>query len=208
MPYLNKLVDNINRKEYLRLLIIGFIFLILIPSIIIYNDLITDGIYLFYYYLVGGYIRLYYDDIKGVIKYLVGFIILYFVIVLLTMFLGELSYSNELLLNHISSYARLSSILVFGCAICMFLFFKGLKLGNNKIINVIASTSFGVYLFHEYIFMKELLWNNIFSLDKILGSNSILISGIIITVLIYIIGFIIDLIRQVLFKYFNRIIEK
>ena len=208
IPYLNRLVNNISKKEYLKLLIIGFVFLILIPSVVIYNSIISEGVYLYYYYLVGGYIRLYCGDIKRGIKYLVGFIVLYLAIVLMTMFLGRLSYSNNVLLEYIWTYTKLRSILVFLSAISLFIFFKDLKLGNNKIINLFASTSFGVYLFHEHIFMKELLWDNIFSLDKILRNNSIFISGIAISVIIYIIGFIIDLIRQVIFKYFTKIVTK
>lgn len=208
IPFLNKLVSILNKDEFRKLLIIGFIFLILIPSIVIYNRPITEGIYLFYYYLVGGYIRLYCDDVKGGIKYLVGFITSYLAIVLITMFIGRLSYSNEVLLGYISAFSKLGSILVFMSSICLFFFFKGLRLGNNKIINVIASTTFGVYLFHEHIFMRELLWDNIFSLDKLLSSNSILINGIGITVVVYMVGLIIDLLRQVIFKYFTKIIEK
>ena len=208
IPYLNKLVNNIDKKEYMRLLIIGFIFLILIPSVVIYNSIISEGVYLYYYYLVGGYIRLYCNDIKGGIKYLIGFSILYLFIILMTMFLGRLSYSNDILLQYVWTYTKLRSILVFLSALCLFIFFKDLKLGNNKIINLVASTSFGVYLFHEHPFVRELLWGSLFTFDKLLNSNNIFITGIVIAILIYIIGFIIDLIRQVLFKYFTNVFTK
>ena len=208
IPFLNRLVDNISKREYIKLLVIGFIFLILIPSVVIYNRYINEGIYLFYYYLLGGYIRLYADDIKSNICYLLGFIIFYLFIVIITMFMGKLSYSNNDLLSYVDVYSKLGSVLILGASICLFIFFKGLKLGCNKIINVIASTTFGVYLFHEHIFMKELLWKSIFSLNKVLNSNNIFIASISIAILIYIFGSFIDLIRQIIFKYFKKIIIK
>ena len=56
--------------------------------------------------------------------------------------------------------------------------------------------------------MKELLWKSIFSLNKVLNSNNIFIASISIAILIYIFGSFIDLIRQIIFKYFKKIIIK
>lgn len=208
IPFLNRLVSNISKKEYEKLLLIGFIFLILVPSLVIYNRGITEGVYLVYYYLVGGYIRCYCDDIKGGIKYLFVFLFFYLAIVFFTAYVGKLSSSNQVLLGSIDAFTRISSILVFVSSISLFLFFKGLKLGSNKIINLIASTSFGVYLFHEHMFMREFLWNNVFSFDKVLVGNGIFIKGIFIAILVYLVGSLVDLFRRVIFKYFNKMIEK
>lgn len=206
MPYLNKLVDVISKKDFERLLIIGFVFLILIPSVVIYNKEISWGIYLFYYYLVGGYIRLYGNNLVGCKRYLLGFSLSYIFIVFITMFIGYLSKSNEVLLDSIYTFSEISSVLLFVGAICMFLFFKNLNIKHNNVINRLASVSFGVYLFHENYFMRGFLWLDTFRWDNLFGSG--LIAGILIAVLIYLSGGLIEILREVIFKYFNSLIRK
>ena len=38
------------------------------------------------------------------------------------------------------------------------MFFKNLKINSNKIINLFAKTSFAIYLFHEHILYRNILW--------------------------------------------------
>lgn len=207
MPYLNKLIEVIGKKDFERLLIIGFVVLILIPSVVIYNKEISSGIYLFYYYLVGGYIGLYGKEIRGSKKYLLGFLMPYLSIIGITMYIRYLSFSNILLVDYIYKFSKISSILLFASAVCLFMFFKGLNIGKIKIINWLASVSFGVYLFHDNIFMREFLWENIFSWNKLASTGLVFVVGILVAVLIYLIGGIIEMGRKVIFKYFSSIIK-
>ena len=115
---------------------------------------------------------------------------------------------NEALGPYIYSFSEINSILIFGCAICLFLFFKGLHFRENRGINLVASVSFGVYLFHDHIFMRDFLWKNIFSTTLISDGGNLLIWGLIVAVVVYLVGGILELGRQVLFKYFSGIVKK
>ena len=199
IPYINKFISNISKNEYKNLLVICFVFLILIPSIIIINRTITDIVYLFFYYLLGGYIRLYFNDNKLKYKYLVIFLISYSLIVVITFILSYLSFSYNGIFNYLYSYTYMSSIFVFICGISLFLFFKNIHLGKNKIINYLSSFSFGVYLFHDHFYMRKVLWNNIFSLSKFLNSNFLFFKGICIAIIVYIAGCVFEFYRNLLF---------
>ena len=199
IPYVNRLISNISKNEFRMLLLIGFVFLIFIPSIIIYLEAINETVYLFYYYMVGAYIRLYLDNIGGKYRYLFGFLLFYCFIVVITFYLIYLSFSNSLLNGCLYSFTCLKSIFVFGCGINLFLFFKNIKIKCNKIINYLASFSFGVYLFHEHIYMKRLLWNNFFPLSEVLNYRNLFINGLCIAAIIYVIGCLFDLIRRIIF---------
>ena len=67
---------------------------------------------------------------------------------------------------------------------------------------------FGVYLFHEHIYMRAFLWQYIFTLDKLTNSGFILLKGLLYASFVFIIGVIIDLLRQVIFKYFTKLKRK
>ena len=204
IPYINRLISNISMNEFKKLLLIGFIFLIFIPSIIFYLVAINETVYLFYYYLVGAYIRLYLDNIKGRNMFLFSFLLFYFFIILITFYLIYLSFSNSFFNQYLYSFTSLKSVFVFICSISLFLFFKNIKIKYNKVINYIASLSFGVYLFHEHIYMKKLLWNNFFPLSRVLNHGSLFINGLCIVVVVYIIGGVFDSFRKIIFSILKK----
>ena len=205
IPYINRLISHISKKEFKKLLLIGFIFLIFIPSFIFYLGAINETVYLFYYYLVGAYIRLYLEDIKGRNIFLFSFLLFYFFIILVTFYLIYLSFSNSFLNEYLYSFTSLKSVFVFVCGISLFLFFKNINIKCNRCINYLASFSFGVYLFHEHIYMKKILWNSFFPLSKVLNHGSLFINGLCIAFVIYIVGCLFDFSRKIIFKGIKQI---
>lgn len=71
---------------------------------------------------------------------------------------------------------RFYNPLIYFLAISLFYTFKGLKVKNSRCINKIASGTFGVYIFHECIVLREgnsLLWNQLFHIENAFN-NSVL----------------------------------
>lgn len=202
IPYLNRLLLSITKKEFFRLLFIGFVFLILIPSIVIYNNNITETVYLFYYYMIGAFIRLYKNNIRGKYIYLFVFMFFYLAISFLTIFLSYLSMYNEYLVELIYSFSRISSVLMFVCCICLFLFFLKVSISKIKIINFLSSLSFGVYLFHEHPFIRNLLWQRVFPAYRVINFSLISVVGI--AFIVYFIGGVFEIVR----KYFFDVVKK
>ena len=50
---------------------------------------------------------------------------------------------------------------VLALAILLLITFRDLNIKNSKIINSIATTTLGIYLVHENIFLREIIWKQI-----------------------------------------------
>ena len=85
-------------------------------------------------------------------------------------------------------------------SISTFLFFESLNIKENKIINRISSTTFGIYLLHDGV-LAYWFWKKIFKTGTYQNSPYLIIHILRITLTIFIIGIIIDLIRQLIEKY-------
>lgn len=188
IPYINKAVKVLKQYEFRNLLIIGFVFLILIPTLFIYNRPITSAIYLLYYYLVGSYVRLYCDKIVIKTRILVlGSLLFYVAMVIFSLLLFKLSLVNEDIKNYIYCASSISSVLVFMVSMCIFLLFKNIKINYCKIINLLGSVSFGVYLFHDNFFMRDMLWRDLFGVRNWNSNFMFVVYGIGVSILIYVV---------------------
>ena len=101
-------------------------------------------------------------------------------------------------------------------AIFIFLFFIKTKHFNNKVINKIASATFGVYLLHDSPLLRRYFWVELFQKSLFQDSNLIVIYSVGVCILIYIGCTLIDLARQkfiegpcmkLLIKYQSKIIK-
>lgn len=202
IPYINKLLLNLEKKDFLKLIVIGFVFLILLPSFFTVRASITNTIYLFFYYILGAYIRIY--DIKKwkKLKSFCGFCFSYLLIILFSMLIREFSFNYSILDAYIFYSSNIYNIFVFSSSLFLFLFFKEVNLGNNKFINGISSTSFGVYLFHDHPLMRDFLWKNDFSILSFVDSKYLFFYGMVISVGIYVVGSFFEFFRKFIFKIF------
>ncbi|PWJ65601.1 Acyltransferase family protein [Fibrobacter sp. UWB15] len=81
-------------------------------------------------------------------------------------------------------------------AVFLFAFFKNLRIRYSKLINLVAGTTFGVYLIHENLFFNKILWHRIFKMDDFLASNLLLPYMIFAVISTFVVCSIIDLIRK------------
>lgn len=91
------------------------------------------------------------------------------------------------------------NINAYALALLLFLFAKQTKIGQIKFINLIASTTFGIYLFHDNRFFKHYLWENIVQANQLHGVD-LAVRFISSVIVIFVVGMIIDFIRQLVFK--------
>lgn len=71
---------------------------------------------------------------------------------------------------------------------------------RSSIINAIASTTFGVYLIHDYPPVSKLLWDKWFKLSSIYDSPYALLYSLAIIFFVFSICMVIDFLRQCIFK--------
>lgn len=189
IPFINKLISGINKKQFQTLLIINIIFFYIWPTFFTSITLRDNGYGIINFinlFLTGAYIKKFikYDISK---KKLILIFIIGTTITTLFSFVASRAWSYSSIFNLINS-------------ITLFLLFKSIKIKNNKTINKLATYTFSTYIIHENSFLVKILYRNIFNSDKY-WSNNLMILNLIITVFgIYIICIIIENIRKILFK--------
>lgn len=190
IPYINKLLNAIDKKQHRILLIILIFFFYIWPTF--YNAItISDGGYgiinFVTLYLIGAYIAKYVDyDIK---KYkTIGIYLLCAIITTLFSCYTSLgAYAYIFIFNLIGSIA-------------LFLTFKNLKIKNNKIINKLSGYVFVAYIIHENEFIRLMIYKNLFKTVDFYQSKYMVLHMIGTVICIFILCIIIEYIRRLIMK--------
>ena len=205
-PFINKLIKHLEKRQYLILLIILFIFLVVIKTIFIDSASIESQngaslIWFIYLYLVAGYIRLYYKEKFNKNVYL-------WVAILITIIVAIIRYvSIKYLGKEMTRLITFNNIFAFVGTICIFIFFKNVKIQNtvcNKIIGAIAPLTLGVYLIHENPYINNSIWNLLYTY-RFSNSQYLILHFTISIILVFITCAIIEFIRVKLFTILENI---
>ncbi len=93
--------------------------------------------------------------------------------------------------------ADANHVLAIVCAVSFFLCFRSLDVGQNRLINTIASGTFGVLLIHAHgDTMRHWLWGDMLDVSGHLGSDWLWLHAIGSLVMVYTVCVAIDLLRQ------------
>lgn len=85
-------------------------------------------------------------------------------------------------------------------SVSIFEIFLKMKIKSNKIINKIASTTLCVYILHDGV-LNTYIWEEIFKTKEHLNGQYPIIHILTATVIIFVAGMIVDIIRQFIEKY-------
>ena len=228
-PFLNKMMRQLSRTEFLYLLLICFfMFSVWQPLSLVspFDEIIglkkilsTQGgksLYDFIYmYILGAYMRKYHifkshesDDNKNLwnrpITYLVGFLLLGLINLLMVYKYPDKAIESVVAYND-------NPLVVIQCT-CLFRFFEKLDISrfekSCKIINAISAGNLGVYMIHEHPLMRHFIWNEVFTIDNIsfYSQRFYLIKIFLVIVVIYAACWFIDWIRRLLFSFVTKMI--
>jgi hypothetical protein len=201
-PFLNEFLrildQNSHKKLILLMGIVGTV-LYMIPGQGIFES--NNLFYFILAYFIANYIKIYDPKILknqkiNLLLSLVLSIIFILWIILIIWLNDKLSFINREFIRFFSYPFALNRFPILICSIFVFCFFKNLQIKNNKLINLFASTTFGVYLIHENPFLKGVLWHEIFSIDKFIESKWLIFYMLFTVVLTFICCSIIDLFRS------------
>ncbi len=210
-PFINLFIDRLEKKTYLALLSVLTILYVIVPSIFWYSSWIGIGkgytlSWFIYLYLIGAYIRKYYN-INNISKQCSRWIVIVCIVsAFLPLVVCILSNIASLLIFSKTTDGHdlwfNNSIIIFPLSIFIFLFFLHVKIAKQltQIINKIAISTLAVYLIHEHPLLREHIWdffrsmisNNFYSIFTIYFLSIFTI---------YTLCTIIDFIRMIIFKY-------
>ena len=200
-PYINKLLNNISRKEHLSLIVTLFIIFSILHFFTMQDYYGNALIQFIMFYSIGAYLSKYpnnyFNKNNNNIKLLCITTILAIIsIICFDLFGGNLS-TTVFRAYHL--FNRFSPFAIILC-ISLFSIIANKKTFNNKFINTIGSLIFGVYLISDNDYIRPLLWKDILKNINYINSPYLIIHAIISVLIVIIICLLIELIRKYLFE--------
>ena len=209
IPFINKLAEVLDKKEYIRGVIILGLLLCVFKTIYPGNDVLEGrgGYNLFWFiflYVFAGGIRLYYDkNIKKRWTFLV-YVAMIAIQIYLKVKLKEDSKFN-IIRQYIGFNLSYNNLFIFVESVAIFLFFKNLHIKTkvlNIVINYIAGLTLGVYLYHQNDDYAWKMWDRM-KPYQYLGSNNLYSMMFLQICQIFVVGLIIEQCRVWIFKLFG-----
>lgn len=181
-PYINILLKHLSKKQYLIMLAFLTVLWSVIPTILNVNVQSNSLLWFIYLYSVAGYVRLHLKDEKNKPwMYLIAGYVTLNVFYILTIFTKDFF-----------AIEQLPTLIV---SLSLFLAFRKINMPNIKIINLIASTTFGIYLIHDNNFLRYIIWQDIFKNYSYETNNLLMPYTILQIILVFTVCSIIEFIR-------------
>lgn len=198
LPFLNRILNNFTQKGYLIFLVVFWIILYSIGSLGTPYSSVMMGIF---FYSIGGFVRLFGKRIES--KRLIIFISVFVVFWVIDAYCIYLNASNisifsgvkVLIINQIQI-----SICWPVCAILLFKIFESIDIDSQELVNKIASTTFGVYLIHDFGPFRYFIWEKIFRVDVLYTKQLFPLYAFLVVITIFIVCSGIDMVRQALIE--------
>jgi surface polysaccharide O-acyltransferase-like enzyme len=206
-PFINIAIQNINKKDHKKLILVSAVFFVILPSInfTYFTDDIGYSLYNFFFlYCVGAYIKKYDFPVKNLTYFLFGYLVCSFLVFSGVTFIRTFSGTPDYFFTDPWNY---NFIFVELGAFCLFMVFKNIRI-QSPTINFIATSVFGTYLISNHPFVLGVLYSRILHCADYYYSSlfvrHMLFSGL--SVLVSCL--IIDFFRQKLFLLLSKLIPK
>lgn len=209
-PYINKLLNILDKNEYKKLLLISTLIWSILPTLTTIS--LDDGslIWFIYVYSLGAYLKKFpikYEVSTG--KYFFITLTLYlltFISVFIFYFIGT---SISIIGQHTTYLYRMVSLPSVLISIFLFLSFTKIKINSNNIINIISSSTFGIYLIHDFSYVRHFLWLQLFKNASYSYSWKLIPYSLVVIVIVFFFSSILELIRIYIFeRNYLKLLEK
>lgn len=216
-PFINKLIKSLGKEGCKKFIISATVILSVIPTISYRVTFATEFFTWFVFmYIIGAYIKEYNFEFKNPKTALI-ITICYPIVAFFTVIVSILINKYTSLNVDITHFHGLYCILTLIGSIGIFMLFKNLHIKGNKIINFFGKTSFAVYLLHDHLLYRNILWSMDLKTQLVEQSPAYIFVGhlFVSMIIIYLIASFIEFLRVTLLekrlfkikvfdKYFDR----
>ena len=212
-PYINRLLLSLSKKQFRNLLLLCLGIFCIFPTF--YGALKNDTETLFYYnrfiwllivYMIGAYIRRY-PPVKYVspLKWL-GVSALIFAFMEISIYILEhfQPFFQKIGIVGGNYFWRPNTIPLAALSVSLFLCFRFLKVKPLKAVNLLASTTFGIYLLHDGQ-LNFYMWQVLLKAPEYTFSPKLILFIPSCALLIFVTGVCVDFLRQLLFRLATRL---
>ena len=181
--------------QHIRLMILSIIVFTIFPSLLIDVKIGYVGWFMVIYF-IGSYIHLYPKKEFENTKFWRILTVCLFAISWMSVIVCTWINNRGISISIYHFVADCNKVLALITAVTTFVLFKSLHLGYNKIINNIASATFGVLLIHANSdTMRQWLWKDMLNNVGMYGSKFLVIHACLAVLGVYIICVLIDILR-------------
>lgn len=214
IPFLNLFIRAINEKQHQML--IGLCLLVgTVPQTFMNaGSVFTYPCWFMVLYFIASYIRIYPKDIFNNRKLwgraALAILVLSWASVVAGAYLQQIG--STLSCYHLVSDSN--KLLAVSTAVCAFLYFKNLKMKTHPIINIIASSCFGVLLIHANSdVMRQWLWGDLLKVVQAYHGRYFPCHAVLSVTGVFVVCTVIDQVRIYLvekpfFRWYDRICKK
>ncbi len=197
-PFINLAIKQLDRAAFSRLLAIVLVLWVVIPTVTAKQMYGAELPQLALCYLIGAYFRKFpenrFSQKRARIFLTVASFCLMYAFVLLFSFITP---SSELLRIYTAShFLSRNSLFVVGAAVGLFSLFAYKKPFYNKGVNAVASCTFGVYLLHDHMLFRTVLWRRLFSIATLYRSPLFPLYAVGIIALVFVGCVLVEWVRQ------------
>lgn len=204
IPIMNLALHHTNLKQEVLLVVLGLT--IIFPGVHFYGTDVNILLIKFCIaYCLGAMIRKH-DLLRQNWFKKLGIILLWFSILIDCLFAFTSTYLGFTLQNlKFIRYSRLVdeglTIFCFLAAIGLFAWMGSKQIGYHRWINIVASTTFGIYLIHDNKIMENFLWLDILHMKSIISQPAYVVLYILLVCLIvFAVCSLLEYIRKILFS--------
>ncbi|OUM62234.1 hypothetical protein PIROE2DRAFT_11551, partial [Piromyces sp. E2] len=197
-PLINICVHGLNRAAYRKYLILISLFFSVIPTIF-HNSPTSYLTWFGFLYFIAGYIRKYSvaENSKSIIWFILA-IVIYIITFLTAVYFDfqaiPMEKPRKEIIKYTDYFFDLTLIPAFFASIFLFLGFLNLNI-KSRFINFISTTTFGIYLIHDYPMSREIIWKIILKVPTYTNSIYIVPYTIFSVLAVFVVCMIIEIIR-------------
>ena len=206
IPFINKFINNLSKEEMKKFLGLAIIIFSVIPTIMSLTGLYTNNVYsyltwMILLYCIGAYIRKFVSG--GAKKWNAICCICFAVMIFCALVVEEKSELVPALYT-----TTVHNIIVLACACSFFCYFVNTKIKYNRVINSMASSTFGVLLIHDDPLVRNIIWTLIFRNAAYADSQYLWLHALLTVGIIYFACILIDKVYSYTIKVLFRKLEK
>ncbi len=202
-PYINQVIQNIDREKYIALLAFLFVIWSVVPSFVKPGWEFTNTGWLIFMYLLGAFFKKYpnvWENCKTQpLLFYVGAYVVLMGLTYLQDVRGEMIVYQQIV-------AQKHTVPIVICSVALFVFFKNIHIGQNKVINKIAASTFGVYLIHENPVLNDLLWTDWLKVNTYYADKSFVWYALGAILLVYVVCTMIDMVVGLVAHFCARVV--
>lgn len=197
VPFINKLLSTLEKKELEKLICVLLVFFTGFSTFLFNTSFEYIGWYVTVY-LIGSYLRLYemnWMSSRRITGLLCACSLAFsWLSVICIRFLAEKMNRN---LPYYYLVADSNKVLAIATAISLFLLFKNINIGSNRLINKFSASTFGVLMIHASSdTMRRWLWQDVCKNTFAFATNSFIFHAVFCTLAVYIVCVSIDMVRK------------